>query len=77
MVTNQYRELGEYLKIFQPIYARRLEETKLESIHFAYYTSASTGINILRPSSLDESSGLYERLSGNRLRDSTIKPYDL
>lgn len=38
----------EYLKIFQPIYARRLEDTKLENMHFAYYTSATTGINILK-----------------------------
>ena len=48
MVTNEYRELGENLKIFQPIYARRLEETRLENMRFAYYTSASTGINILK-----------------------------
>ena len=46
--TAEAYDRGEYLKIFQPIYARRLEETKLENMHFAYYTSATTGINILK-----------------------------
>ncbi|MFV0637074.1 DUF2971 domain-containing protein [Mitsuokella sp.] len=48
MDKEKIEELGEYLKIFQPIYARRLEKTRLEKMRFAYYTSASTGINILK-----------------------------
>ena len=48
MDSRRLEELGAFLKIFQPIYARRLEKTRLERMRFAYYTSASTGINILK-----------------------------
>ena len=48
MELRRYEELGAFLKIFQPIYARRLEKTRLERMRFAYYTSAGTGINILK-----------------------------
>ena len=48
MDSTRLEELGAFLKIFQPIYARRLEKTRLERMRFAYYTSASTGINILK-----------------------------
>lgn len=48
MDKKQYEEIGEFLKIFQPIYARRLGKTRLEKMRFAYYTSAGTGINILK-----------------------------
>lgn len=47
-----YQELSKYLSIFQPVYARRLERTKLDKMRFAYYTSAGTGINILKGKAL-------------------------
>lgn len=47
-----YQELSKYLSIFQPIYARRIERTKLDRMRFAYYTSAGTGINILKGKAL-------------------------
>ncbi|WP_294159047.1 DUF2971 domain-containing protein [uncultured Selenomonas sp.] len=42
----------DFLKIFRPIYARRLERADFSRMHFAYYTSATTGLNILRGRSL-------------------------
>ena len=42
----------DFLKIFRPIYARRLERADFARMHFAYYTSATTGLNILRGRSL-------------------------
>ena len=47
-LEKRYVELGEFLEIFQPIYARRLKKTRLDTMRFAYYTSADTGINILK-----------------------------
>ncbi len=47
-LEKRYVELGEFLEIFQPIYARRLKKTRLDTMRFAYYTSAGTGINILK-----------------------------
>lgn len=47
-LDGHYAELGEFLEIFQPIYARRLKKTQLTTMRFAYYTSAGTGINILK-----------------------------
>lgn len=43
-----HSELGEFFRLFQPIYARRLRKTRLHNMRFAYYTSASTGLNILK-----------------------------
>ena len=48
---NGFDELG-FLKIFRPIYARRLERADFSRMHFAYYTSATTGMSILRGRSL-------------------------
>ena len=42
----------DFLKIFRPIYARRLERADFSRMHFAYYTSATTGLNILRGRSI-------------------------
>jgi len=48
---DKFDELG-FLKIFRPIYARRLERADFSRMHFAYYTSATTGLNILHGRSL-------------------------
>ena len=51
MGMDKFDELG-FLKIFRPIYARRLERADFSRMHFAYYTSATTGLNILHGRSL-------------------------
>ena len=41
-------EAQNYEPIFRPIYYKRLKKLDLNRMHFAYYTSAMTGLNILR-----------------------------
>ena len=52
MELRRYEELGAFLKIFQPIYARRLEKTRLERMRFAYYTSAVSYTHLTLPTIL-------------------------
>lgn len=41
-----------YEQIFRPIYYKRLKKLDLNRMHFAYYTSAMTGLHILQDRSL-------------------------
>ena len=45
-------EQQRFDQIFRPIYYKLLKKLDLRQMHFAYYTSAMTGLNILKDRSL-------------------------